>query len=74
MTVQRIIHSSPAEDLIEALEELSLQIWIAQQDGATWNPVDAPAGSPVDESFERLRVAMTAFRRYRERNDTDVTE
>ena len=74
MTVQRTIHVSPAEDLVEALEELSLQIWVAQTNGETWDPVDAPADTPVDECFERLRVAITAFRRHRERNGTDVTE
>lgn len=61
MTVQRTLQTSPAEDLIEALDELSLQIWVARSGGETWDPLDAPAGTPVDVCFERLRVAMAAF-------------
>lgn len=74
MTVQRTLHKSPADDLIEALEELSLQIWVAECNREPWAPLDAPAGTPVDDCFERLRVAITAFRRHRQCKGTDVAE
>ena len=61
MTVQRTLQTSPAEDLIEALADLSLEIWIARRNGETWDPLDAPAGTPIDACFERLRVAMAVF-------------
>lgn len=74
MSVQRTLQTSPAEDLIEALDELSLQIWVARADGEPWEAVDAPEGTAVDACFERLRGAMATFRGLRGCNGTQVRD
>jgi len=68
MTVQTKNQTSPADELIEALDELSLQVCLALQQEKPWDALEAPPGSAVDESFERLRAALTAYRRQGDRN------